>query len=55
MPFLTGEYETIVMLDLRYFGDNVSEVIADEGVTEALVLYELSGFASDSNLFKLRK
>ena len=53
VPFLTEDYETIIMLDLRYFSDSVSELMDAEGITDVLVLYELSNFAADRNLFKL--
>ena len=53
VPFLTEDYETITMLDLRFFSESVEELMAQEGITDALVLYELSNFAADRNLFKL--
>ena len=53
VPFLTEDYETITMLDLRYFNDPVEELMAEQGTTDVLILYELSNFAADSNLFKL--
>lgn len=61
VPFLAGEpyrdipgdFERIVMLDLRYFADSVPELMAEEGITDVLVLYEMTNFASDRNLFKL--
>ena len=53
VPFLTEDYETIIMLDLRFFAESVEELMAEENVTDVLVLYELSNFASDRNLFKL--
>ena len=53
VPFVTGDYETVIMLDLRYFSDSVQDLMAEEHVTDVLVLYELSNFAADRNLFKL--
>jgi len=53
VPFLTEDYETITMLDLRFFAESVPELMAEEGITDVLVLYELSNFAADRNLFKL--
>ena len=53
VPFLTEEYDTITMLDLRYFAESVPELMAEEGITDVLVLYEMSNFAADRNLFKL--
>ena len=53
VPFLTEDYETIIMLDLRSYTDSVSDLIAGENVTDVLVLYEMSNFAADTNLFWL--
>ncbi|MBQ2061275.1 MAG: hypothetical protein II458_01195 [Oscillospiraceae bacterium] len=53
VPFLTEDYETIIMLDLRYYAESVWDLMAEENVTDVLVLYELSNFAADRNLFKL--
>ncbi len=53
VPFLTEDYETIIMLDLRFYNESVEELMLAEDVTDVLVLYELSNFAADRNLFKL--
>ena len=50
LPFVTEYYDTITVLDLRYCRENVSELAA--GCTDILVLYELSNFASDTNIFR---
>ena len=41
------------MLDLRFYNESVEELMLAEDVTDVLVLYELSNFAADRNLFKL--
>ena len=51
VPFLTEDYDTITLIDLRHCREEV-QTIAD-GCTDVLVLYELTNFASDNNLFKL--
>lgn len=53
VPFLTADYETIVMLDLRYFNGSVQHIIDEMGVDELLFVYEISGFAGDNNIIKL--
>ncbi len=61
VPFLTGEpyrnipgdFERIVMLDLRYFSDSLEDLIREQGITDVLILYEMSSFAGDLNLYKL--
>jgi len=51
VPFLTEDYDTITLIDLRHCREEV-QTIAD-GCTDVLVLYELTNFTSDNNLFKL--
>ena len=51
VPFLTGDYETITMVDLRYCREKI-QPLAD-AADDILVLYEITNFAADSNLFKL--
>ncbi|NLU24814.1 MAG: hypothetical protein GXW99_08970 [Clostridiales bacterium] len=53
IPFLTGDYQEIVMIDLRYYKDSIAELTQEENFTDILVLYEMSNFAKDKNLFKL--
>ena len=53
LPFLVKDYDTITVLDLRYFREGV-QPLADEA-TDVLVLYELTNFAADKNLYKLNK
>ena len=55
VPFLTRDYETITMLDLRYFQGNVQQLVEDSGITDVLVLYEMSNFAESGQLFKLNR
>lgn len=51
VPFLAGDYETITMVDLRYCREKL-QPLAD-AADDILVLYEITNFAADSNLFKL--
>ena len=51
VPFLTEDYDTITLIDLRHCREEV-QTIAD-GCTDVLVLYELTNFTADNNLFKL--
>ena len=50
VPFLTSHYETISMVDLRYFKEDLTDWMADRGITDVLVLYNASTFASDRQL-----
>jgi len=51
LPFIAADYDTITVLDLRYFREDVQALAKEH--TDILVLYEMTNFASDSNLYKL--
>ena len=53
LPFLVKDYDTITVLDLRFYREGV-QPLADQA-DDVLVLYELTNFASDKNLYKLNK
>ena len=53
LPFLVKDYDTITVLDLRFYREGV-QPLADEA-DDVLVLYELTNFAADKNLYKLNK
>lgn len=53
VPFLAETYQTVIMIDPRYFGGNVTDVIAAENVTDVLFLFEMSGFAHSDKLYKI--
>lgn len=53
VPFLTADYEHIIMLDLRYYRESAQNICDYEGVTDILFVGEMSGIASDKNLIKL--
>lgn len=52
--FLAESYETVVLVDLRYFKKAVSELIAQEEFTDILVCYSIGNFMTDTNLVWLR-
>lgn len=53
LPFLVRDYDTITVLDLRFYREGV-QPLADQA-DDVLVLYELTNFAADKNLYKLNK
>lgn len=53
VPFLTKDYEKIIMLDMRYYMGSAKTLAAAEGVTDILVLYNTANFISDKNIIKL--
>ena len=50
---MTGDFSEIDMIDLRYFTGDVNELIHDRGITDIIVLYELSNILNDENITKL--
>jgi len=52
--FLAESYETVVMVDLRYYKKPVSELLAAEDFTDVLVCYSIGNFLTDTNLIWLR-
>ncbi len=53
VPFALEEFEQIDLVDVRYYNQKLSELIAQEGYTDLLVLYNAAGFAEDVSLAKL--
>lgn len=52
-PMLTAEYETVLMVDLRYYAGSVETLMTEQSVDEVWFLYELSNLARDTHLAKL--
>lgn len=53
VPFLTQEYDNVYMVDLRYYNGNMKDYLAGHNITDVLVLYNISNFVSDRNIYKL--
>lgn len=53
VPFATENYRQITMIDLRYYNGNVEEYMKEHQITDVLVLYNITNFISDRNLYKL--
>ena len=54
IPFMLEDYEQVTVIDLRFYNDDVPELM-EEGFDKVLILYEISNFAGDKNLYKLAK
>ena len=54
VPYLFEDYDTITMIDLRFFAGNVSEALEESGADDMLVLYEMSNFSHDMNFYKVK-
>ncbi len=48
-PFLAANYSEIILVDLRYYRYPVSELIAQNGITELAVIFGLDNLLTDSN------
>ena len=53
VPFLLGDYETVNMIDLRYFRGSMAELAAESD--DILVLTEITNLAASGDYFKLMK
>lgn len=53
VPFLLDGYDQIDMLDIRYYNQKLSELIAEGEYTDFLFLYNASGFAEDTGISRL--
>lgn len=53
VPMLIEHYQKIIMLDLRYYNDSVSNLLSMEQNKTVLILYEISNFAKETSLYKL--
>lgn len=52
--FLAESYETVVLVDLRYYKKPVSELCAQEDFADILICYSIGNFMTDTNLLWLR-
>ena len=52
-PFLALDYQEIRLFDLRYNNMSLKQYVADNGIDQVLVLYSVSNFSTDINLFKM--
>lgn len=52
--FLANSYESVVLVDLRYYKKPVSALLEAEEFTDILVCYSIGNFLTDTNLIWLR-
>ena len=52
--FLAESYGEVVLVDLRYYKQPVSALVAQEGFDDILVCYSIGNFLTDTNLIFLR-
>ena len=55
VPFLTAHYSEIHLIDLRYYKLSIQDYIKANDIDQALVLYSVPNFVTDSNLLWITK
>lgn len=53
IPFAVNDFESIHVIDPRYFNGNIEEYIEENGITESLFLYNIKNFCEDKRLAKI--
>lgn len=53
IPFLINDYETIHIIDPRYYHDDIDKYIRDNDINECLFLYNIKNFCEDKNITDL--
>ena len=54
-PFLSESFSEVHLFDLRYNRTSLSTYIEENGIDQVAVLYSISNFATDGNLFLLSR
>lgn len=49
-PFLAGNFEEIVMVDLRYYKDSLVSLIDSEGITDVMFLYSIENLCTSKDI-----
>ena len=50
VPFLTQHFREIVVIDPRYYFENINKLIKNEQITDVLFLYNANTFFEDRSL-----
>ena len=54
-PFLAQSYQEVHLFDVRYNLNSVKEYVAEHDIDQVLVLYSVSNFSTESNLFVMSR
>ncbi|MFD0589907.1 DHHW family protein [Paenibacillus sp. GCM10027627] len=54
LPFLTNHVQEIHMIDIRYYNGNISDYMEQNGIKDALLLFNTSTFVQERSLLKLK-
>ena len=52
--FLAQSYGEVVLVDLRYYRQSVSQLVREEAIDDVLVCYSCANFLTDTNLVLLK-
>ena len=52
-PLVAEDYDNVYMIDMRFFRGDMQEYMEANNITDVLVLYNVSNFISDKNIYKL--
>lgn len=55
IPMLTPCYEEIIVVDPRYYYDDIYQLMSDASVTDVLFLYNVNSFVTDNSLEEVLK
>lgn len=55
VPLIAEKYEHVYMVDLRYYKGDMQSYLQEHGITDVLVLYNISNFISDKNIAAMLK
>lgn len=50
IPFLVSDYESIHVIDCRYFKQDIESYLDEKNITEIMFLYNIKSFAEETNL-----
>lgn len=54
VPLALEQFDHIYMVDLRYYNGDMQSYLTEHNITDVLVLYNISNFISDKNLYKIQ-
>lgn len=52
-PFLSNHFDSIHLIDMRYYNDDIVAYLGENGITDILVLYNTENYNTDTNLAKV--
>lgn len=53
IPFLIKDYETLCVIDLRYFNKDLKKYIDNNKISDVLILYNIMNFSNDKSVEKI--